>query len=80
MSQIVYAALFVVFIGACALGLLLAVLAEVLSGRRRRPWKRIFRPHKPVGPIGSVGTVISARDPASERAEEASAHRARTGT
>jgi len=36
MSNIVYAALFVIALGACGLGLLLAVLAEVLSGMKRR--------------------------------------------
>jgi hypothetical protein len=35
MIDILWAALFVVLLGACALGLLLAVLAEVLSGARR---------------------------------------------
>jgi hypothetical protein len=74
MSQIVYAALFVVFIGACALGLLLAVLAQVLSGRRRRPRRRKLRPGMP------AGVVIPSQGPAAEPAHEAPAHRAKTTT
>ena len=74
MSQIVYAALFVVFIGACALGLLLAVLAEVLSGRRRRGWKRKLRPQAP------AEIAETPLRPAAEPADEAPVHRARTGT
>jgi hypothetical protein len=74
MSQIVYAALFVVFIGVCALGLLLAVLAEVLSGGRRRPWKRMLRPGMP------AGMVKTSRPPTEESADEAPEHRAKTKT
>jgi hypothetical protein len=74
MSQIVYAALFVVFIGACALGLLLAVLAQVLSGGRRRPWKRMLRPGNP------AGMVPAARPSTEEPADEASARHAETKT
>jgi hypothetical protein len=35
MTSMVYAALFIVVLGACGLGLLLAVLAEILSAMER---------------------------------------------
>jgi hypothetical protein len=74
MSQIVYAALFVAFIAACGLGLLLAVLAEVLSGRRRRQRRRMSRRHMP------EGMVETSRSPAAESVDEAPTHRASTKT
>lgn len=35
MTSLVYAALFIVLLAACGLGLLLAILAEILSGMNR---------------------------------------------
>ena len=56
MTSMVYAALFIVVLGACGLGLLLAVLAETLSAMER---------HK----ANESGTDSGGRDPPNRGSE-----------